>query len=211
MTSNGVIEFLTIEDLLLSSGIKWNPYEEGDWEYCQSILTKLSSMRMVEIDSKSSKITILNWTKRQEQFATNAERQAKHRDKAKSNAKVTEHVTKVTLEENRREENILSEAKASQGYTVLEGSEDKPVKVSKAQYPHSKEVFSLFPNPQKSWEINVTERKHAELLYARGRDQVVSALDFITDHKGDPMCPQVLKPSDLERKWLQLFAYRKRS
>lgn len=89
----------------------------------------------------------------------------------------------------------------------------KPEKRSNAKYPHSKEVFSWFPRPQKSWESmkNVQEREYAEYLYERGETAVRKALAYCEAHADEEFCPKVSKPSDLEKKWLDISAYAKRS
>jgi len=78
---------------------------------------------------------------------------------------------------------------------------------SNAKYPHSKEVFALFPDPQKSWGINTTELKHSELLYERGIPKVKSALAYYAKHKDEDFSLRISKPSDLERKWVDLIDY----
>jgi len=84
MTDDGIIKFLSIDDLLIKSGIKWDPYNEGAWEKCQGILTKLSGMKMIKVDTEQSIIQIINWDKRQERTAqTPYERVKKHRDSMK--------------------------------------------------------------------------------------------------------------------------------
>jgi hypothetical protein len=85
---------------------------------------------------------------------------------------------------------------------VNEEGEEKPK--YKRKYPHSKEVFALFSRPQRSWEINTTELKHAELLYERGIQTVKNALAYVMENRDDPYLPEIVKPSDLERKWLEL-------
>lgn len=79
---------------------------------------------------------------------------------------------------------------------------------SKPKYPHAKEVFAWFPRSEKSWELNVTELKHAELLHERGEERVKKALAFVKNHKDDEYFPKITKPSDLERKWNDLAAYK---
>lgn len=92
---------------------------------------------------------------------------------------------------------------------VLESEEDRPKKESRAKYPHSKEVFSWFPRPEKSWILNTTELKHAELLWERGEVRVRKALGWLKTHAGEEFCPQVDTPSDLERKWSKIAKYAK--
>lgn len=80
-----------------------------------------------------------------------------------------------------------------------------------SKYPHAKEVFSWFDNPEKSWNLNTTELKHAELLWERGESKVKGALKFVKRHLGDEFCPKVTKPSDLERKWSDIVVYAERN
>lgn len=98
---------------------------------------------------------------------------------------------------------------ALQGIRIEKDSDpDKEVVVkTKPKYPHAKEVFSWFPDRQKSWELNTTELKHAELLFERGEEKVRGALSFTAKHKDDEMFYKITKPSDLERKWVDLVAY----
>ncbi len=95
---------------------------------------------------------------------------------------------------------------------IVKVSEDEetPKKESRAKYPHSKEVFGWFPRPQKSWAINTTELKHAELLYERGEKQVRAALRVYEENKDDSYCPDVSKPSYLEQKWPNLLKFSKK-
>lgn len=83
-----------------------------------------------------------------------------------------------------------------------ENDEESKKRRSTAKYPHSKEVFSWFPRPQKSWTLNTTELKHAELLWERGEKRVKAVLDFVAEQKESAdFLYTVIKPSDLERKW----------
>lgn len=91
--------------------------------------------------------------------------------------------------------------------------QDKPERVSKAKYPNALEVFSWFPNRQKSWESmkNVQEREYAEYLFDRGGEDVKKAIAYVQAHKHEEFFPQVTKPSDLEKKWEDIKAYAKRN
>lgn len=80
----------------------------------------------------------------------------------------------------------------------------------KPKYPNARTVFPWFPRPQPSWSINTTELKHAELLFVRGESQVKKALEFVRENFDDEFCPKVTKPSDLERKWQDILAYKKK-
>jgi len=83
---------------------------------------------------------------------------------------------------------------------------------SNAKYPHAKEVFAWFPKPQASWMSlkNVQEREYAEYLYERGEKNVKRALTFYEEYKDEPFCPKITKPSDLEKKWLDLTNFAKK-
>jgi len=112
MTDDGIIKFLSIDDLLTKSGIKWDPYNEGAWEKCQGVLTKLSGMKMIKVDTDQSSIEITNWDKRQERTAqTPYERVKKHREnkvKIENDNENETVITKmITTEENRIEENRI--------------------------------------------------------------------------------------------------------
>lgn len=102
----GVIEFLTIEVLLEKSGIHFDPYDTAEWDKCLSVLDKFSRMRMIN-KGEDGRIEIVNWVKRQNSALTVAERQARYRENKKSNGKVTERVTNVTIEKNRIEKNRI--------------------------------------------------------------------------------------------------------
>jgi hypothetical protein len=95
----GTVEYLTVEVLLQKSGITWDPYNTDEWDNALSALEKFARMKMI-VKKEDGTIIITNWAKRQEKALTNAERQAKYRER---NEKVTEPVTKVTLEKKRVE------------------------------------------------------------------------------------------------------------
>jgi len=100
--------------------------------------------------------------------------------------------------------------------------EDEPlvaVKVSEGEerakkppkYPNAKNIFSMFPNPQKSWTINTTELKHAELLHARGGVALSGILDFCQQHAEDDFFPSWESPTALERNWTKIQAFANRN
>ena len=208
-SKQGVIEYLTIDALLQKSGVMWNPYDTTEWDNATSVLDKLARMKMI-YKNEDGTIEILNWEKRQETNLTGAERQARFRAKSpKSNA--PRYESNARIEENRID---TSEATASQEQWIDTSSEKEDTEArskSKPKYPHAKEVFSWFPRAEKGWALNTTELKHAELLFERGEDKVRGALSFAAKHKDDEFCPRILKPSDLERKWLDLDAYAERN
>ncbi len=86
---------------------------------------------------------------------------------------------------------------------------EKPIKAVK--YPHSTEVFRLWGAFPGNWGANTTERKAAENLYReRGIEKIKAALAFYEKNKDAEMCPLIVKPSDLDRKWENLRNFKKR-
>lgn len=111
-------------------------------------------------------------------------------------------------------DNEIGEAKAPHILEVVEVSESETErKVRKGtKYPNARTVFSWFPKVEKSWDMNVTELMHAELLFERGESAVRKALAFVKSHEEDENFNyKVIKPSDLERKWEDLKLYAKRN
>lgn len=92
---------------------------------------------------------------------------------------------------------------------VSENGEEREKKQPK--YPNAKTVFSWFPFQEKSWALNTTELKHAELLFVRGEAAVCGILSFLANNKDHEFCPTVTKPSDLERKWNDIIKFADRN
>lgn len=116
-----------------------------------------------------------------------------------------EESIKVITKEN------TSVAVAPQEYDLVPSFEEEKPPKKPSKYPNAKTVFSWFPNPQKSWALNTTELKHAELLFDRGEDKVKSRLRYLKENEDSDFLPSITKPSDLERKWVDLEAYAKRN
>jgi len=92
---------------------------------------------------------------------------------------------------------------------IVPSSLEEDIKVPRPpKYPNAKEVYSWFPFYEKSWLLNTTELKHAELLYERGEAKVRGILKFVGEHKDDDYFPKITKPSDLERKWNDIAEYK---
>lgn len=140
--------------------------------------------------SKYRVITVLNWKDHQER--TGERTSGGHLADTYKNVRMKEDVSEAEL----RVESFTP------------GKEEEPRARPKAKYPHAKEVFGWFPRPEKSWNIDTTQLKHAELLYERGEERVKKALAFVKKHKDDEYFPKITKPSDLERKWNDLAAYK---
>lgn len=81
---------------------------------------------------------------------------------------------------------------------------------SSAKYPHAKEIFALFPHRQRSWDIDTTQLKHAELLHEKGVKHVSAALKFHSESRDHQFCPEIDTPHQLSTKWLKLVAFKKK-
>jgi hypothetical protein len=98
--------------------------------------------------------------------------------------------------------------RSSLGYEESDAAPEIERVTTKPKYPHSKEVFSWFPHPEPSWKTNTTELVHAELLFERGEEAVRGALSYVAKHKDDDFFYKITKPSDLERKWVDLVNHK---
>jgi hypothetical protein len=87
-----------------------------------------------------------------------------------------------------------------------EGAEERVVKEKKdTTYL---QVFALWGKYPLNWRQNTTEIQAAKnLLEEHGLEDCQDALKFYGKHKHEEKCPQILKPSDLDRKWVNLEAH----
>lgn len=76
INDNGVITFLSEEQLMFQSGVD---SASDEWEKTSGVLKKLEKLKMIQIDNEM--ITIKNWKKRQETNLTGYERVKKWREK----------------------------------------------------------------------------------------------------------------------------------
>lgn len=98
----GRVKYLSEPQLMTAANI--SPMHE-EWDRTVGVLKKFEELGMIE--QNNGIITVKNWQKRQESYLTNAQRQARYREKQKSNAEVTEvsNESNARIEENRIEEN----------------------------------------------------------------------------------------------------------
>lgn len=208
MTDNGVIEFLSVEDLLLKSGITWNPYNEGDWEKCQNILIKFTEMKMIKMDTSKSLIEITNWSKRQEHNLTPAERMAKMRAKNKEKVDivtkgVTTSVTNVTLEENRIEENRIEE-NIDKG-TASSAKVEKPKSTFSSEGAMIIKAFEEIDIKNKRYYSNTTQRSACDFLINEyGLDEVLELIPKLKDTNKTSFY-QITTPYDMVEKITKVF------
>lgn len=204
--NNGVVKYLSEPQLMTAAGV--SPMHE-EWDMTVGILKKFEGLGMISLE-KEGEIEVLNWGKRQESYLSNAERQRRYRENKKSNASVTTPLqqSNARIEENRIDTSV---AIAPRVVEEVSDSEESTRSVKPPKYPNARTAFSWFPRTQKSWEINTTELKHGELLYERGEGQVKAMLEFVRENREEPFFSKVTKPSDLERKWLDILDWKKRN
>lgn len=178
-----------IDELRLAKATLW---------YWLHFLEEQGQVRLQK-NAKYTVVTLLNWTDYQTQL----------------DAGDTLKERWVGTNKNEKNEKNTSVAIAPQEYSIIQGNTEENterVQKTKPKYPHAKEVFDWFPVPEKSWKINLTELKHAELLWERGEQKVKRALVYIENHKQDEkFYYTITKPSDLERKWNDIAEYAKRN
>lgn len=114
-------------------------------------------------------------------------------------------ISRNRIEENRRD---ISETSSLPVLRSKETSEDTERTKKPPKYPNARTVFSWFPHPQKSWQIDTTQLKHAELLFERGEKAVKGALSYVAKHQDEDFFYKINKPSDLERKWVDLTQHK---
>ncbi len=183
--TDGVIKFLSVEGLLAKSGVYFNPYDSSEWDKSKNVLVNFEKYEMIEV-SKNGEIKIKNWEKRQEHNLTVAERVAKHRRNKKS---VTTHVTSVTTEENRVEENRKEIKQLSSKDDPINFSEEiKKLEDSKSR--HLNIVGFYMETRQASLRQKITTRgqlsafikrhaKSASALAVYTDDQIISAKEEV--------------------------------
>ena len=210
-SDDGVIKYLTTDSLLTMSGIVRDPYNDGDWERCQSLLEKLNSMEMIVVDSEKGVVTLKNWSKRQDHQLSVAERVAKHRAKKELEASyVTNSVTNVTTEENRIEENRRDNTSE---IVISRESEGDPEKAEKPErrVKDKEATYGVFSSRKEGWMNYKQERLAALRLFDRGLDKVCMGKKIMKEHEDDPYCPQADTPSEYEKKHPQLVRFMKRN
>lgn len=113
----------------------------------------------------------------------------------------------LTNADQNADKNTGSEA----AYEIVQ-DEPKPKPKTKEIPQQVFQVFSevLGRNPL-NWRTNTTQRTSAENLYAeRGIDQIRKALETYVDIRGEPFCPQINSPYDLDSKWAKLSSFKKK-
>lgn len=195
--SNGVVQYLTESQLMAQAGID---FQEEEWRRTEGVLEKLQSLGMVSI--REQKITVRNWKKRQETYLTNAERQARYRERHgnvtnKQQGSNTD-VTEVTLDKNRKDKDKNKD-------TSEQGPLGKEIN----------EIITLFEPVNPTFErffSNKTQRSAvARLLKKFGKDKVTGMVSGLPDIISQKFAPKVTTPLELERDLGKLVAFYQQS
>jgi len=97
-------------------------------------------------------------------------------------------------------------------YRIVPDVEEKPPKPPKSTCYQVFEVFREVTGKYPlNWKTNKAQRQSAENLYQeRGLEQIKKALEFHRETKGEPFCPAIQAPYDLDSKWSKLSEFRKK-
>lgn len=163
----GVVKYLTTEILLEKAGVSVTEVTKSNGACNKNVLDVLNrfqKMEMITVNSAGD-IILNNWEKRQETALTNAERQARYREKH-SNEKVTAPVTNVTLDKIRLDksintltpptkvEDVSYEPINDEGERVVKYKGlKKPVAVSPLPFDFKSELERLSASPAQSHNI----------------------------------------------------------
>lgn len=106
---------------------------------------------------------------------------------------------------------LISEVKTSQEPFRVEKAtdEDKEVKTRTKTDLTYRKVFELWSKYPLNWRANRTEIAAAKnILAEHSLEEAKNALAYAKEYAHEEKCPQILKPSDLDRKWINLQAFR---
>ncbi len=123
---------------------------------------------------------------------------------------LSERLASVKPDEKSIEENTGKHS--LQKFEIVKDEEVKPIREKKK----SDVVFAIFKEElgraPLNWRRNKTQIQAAEnLLEERDVGQIRRALQFYKEKNDLPFCPQILSPWDLDRKWSQLIAFKKKN
>lgn len=112
--------------------------------------------------------------------------------------------------EGRTELNIKRTQSINRGELEIRVESDKPLKEKKDTSYRS--IFSLWGSDYPlHWNKNLTEIEAAKnLLKESSLEDVKWFLGVYEKYKAVPYCPTILKPSDVDRKWDNLLAFKKK-
>lgn len=220
-SEQGVIHDCDEEMLIQLSHIPFDSFNEyNPFESARGCLGRFKKFKMIEI-GENGDVTINAFTKRQESALTGAERVARHREKLKrdtkrdndgtardtqrkrvyrerlkqgnSNEKVTEHVTKVTLEKNRVEKKRI----------------DKSTNTSDVNVAGVQAVMEVFAgiNPTLNWGNKTTRKAALDLIGKFGLEATVNMARQVCSVQGKPYAPVATTPYQLKEKLAQFKIY----
>lgn len=93
-----------------------------------------------------------------------------------------------------------------------EKEEDRPKSPKKEKFPNARKTFMLFTDMDKSWGINTTELRSAELLWEKGEESVKKAIEYCIRHLNEESFPiPRITPYLLITNWKRISDYAKRN
>lgn len=139
-------------------------------------------------------ITIVNWKDYQ-----NVQQQSNNKATTKQHIQEAKEI-KETSEQGSQEEYSIEE---------LDDNGD-PLPLKKKKDISYRRVFGLWGEKYPlNWNVNRTEIAAAQnILKEHGIEKAKLAIEFYKENNHEPHCPQILKPSDLDRKWVNLQTMR---
>lgn len=124
----------------------------------------------------------------------------------KDNKAYSDSVNKMLPEVRLGKDRLSSEAKLRVERVTKEDEEVTPRQKADLTY---RKVFELWPKYPLNWRSNRTEIAAAKnILAEHSLEEASNALNYAKQNEHEEKCPQMLKPSDLDRKWINLQAFR---
>lgn len=156
----------------------------------------------VQTSSKTTLITILNYELYQADSRPN-----KGADSEQTASR------QGTNKNDKKEKNISAlEDEPRPKYERVPDSEETPSTLrGRAKYGNARVAFAWFPEYEKWWDMNTSQLKYGELVFARGEQAVRSILAFLKKNSDLEDCPEVTTPYDLETKWKRIEKFAKRN
>jgi hypothetical protein len=212
INDNGVITFLSEQQLLIQAGIG---IMEAEFEKTLGVLKKLEKLKMITLDNTedNAKITILNWQKRQETSLTGYERVKRYREKhkpdnkpdnANDNAKITSdknRIDKIRIDKN------IKEKKTTTAVAVIGHKTHEDITFV---YDIFKNHYGVSPKSIKAkdgrFDLNAAAAKR--LVKVHGRENLETMLKFTLKYQyTDKFCRISTNPLEFEKNYTWYKTY----
>lgn len=188
---NGMITFLSEQQLMIQAGID---IMSDEWKNTEGVLKKLQKLKMITFDdtNDNTKITVLNWQKRQETSLTGYERVKRYREKHQNDNEVDN--TKITSDKIRRDKTRIDkkridknkQGKSCDAGVAVSTPENHKSEIINNKLESSVEYFLKIPDEdikEFSEKFNIYEkgiRKKGEEMYdwCKGKGKEKQYKDF---------------------------------